>query len=56
MDESFWIFLSVGGIYGNVTSYYCYCNKALSTMKQLEIEAMKIKKTNMQSEVKTAVK
>ncbi len=49
MSDYFWIFLSVAVIMGMLLPIIAIVTKHQYTMKQLEIEALKIKKDNPQS-------
>ena len=51
MTDYFWIFLSIAVIMGISLVIVAIVTKHKQTMKELEIEAFKIKKANLQSEV-----
>ena len=53
MASSFWIFLSVAVFMGILLPIIAIITKHKSKMKELEIEALKIKKANLQSEDKS---
>ena len=50
MPDSFWIFLIVAVFMGILLPIIVIVTKHQQTMKQLEIEALKIKKADSQSE------
>ena len=49
MSDYFWIFLSVAVFMGMIPAIIAIITKHQQTMKQLEIEALKLKKANSQS-------
>lgn len=50
MSDSFWIFLSVAVFMGTLLPIVAIVTKHKHTMKQLEIEALKINKAKSQNE------
>jgi hypothetical protein len=56
MSDYFWIFLSVAVFMGTLLPIVTIVTKHKHTMKQLEIEALKLKKANSQYEVEETAK
>jgi len=56
MSDYFWIFLSVTVFMGILLPIVAIVAKHKHTMKQLEIEALKINKSNSQTDVEKTVK
>ena len=52
MSDYFWIFLAVASFMGILLPIVAILTKHRQTMKELEIESLKLRKHNMQSEGK----